>query len=381
MPQTITLNINGQQYTVSVEPDTPLLYVLRGELGLKSAKYGCGLEQCGTCKVLIDGNDVPSCQLPVSRVEGLEITTLEGLAPGDELHPLQETFLEEQAAQCGFCTAGMIVTAQGLLNRTRYPSDEDIRTAFEHNLCRCGVYDRVRRAIKLRIGRPEANSIYELIEPTPLPHQPDSELPRSIQSAPKLKAWLQINDDETVTIFSGKVELGQGIKTALAQIASEELDVAVNRIQVKTADTGATPNEGGTTGSMSLQMSGASIRVACAQARHQLLQLAFEHLESMTPANELTIDDGTIIDPISKRQTTYWELMGSKPFEQDISGQIAPKNPATYSVIGQPEKRIDLLDKMTGKPAYVHDLDFPAMLHARVLRSAGLLCKITIIGY
>src|SRR5690606_9126010 len=96
-----------------------------------------------------------SCQLPVKQVEGLEIRTLEGLSDSDEMHPLQETFIELQAAQCGYCTAGMIVSAQGLLNRVRYPSDEAIKSELQHNLCRCGVYDRVRRAIKLRIGRDE----------------------------------------------------------------------------------------------------------------------------------------------------------------------------------------------------------------------------------
>ena len=155
----IELKVNGETRQLEINADTPLLYALRNDLGLNGAKYGCGTELCGACKVLVDGVDVPSCQLPVGQVAGLEVTTVEGSAADDDLHPLQETFLEEQAAQCGFCTAGMIIAAQGLLNRVRYPADDEIRAALSRNLCRCGVYDRVRRAIKLRIGRLEPPTV------------------------------------------------------------------------------------------------------------------------------------------------------------------------------------------------------------------------------
>ena len=229
----ITLRVNSETRQLDINPETPLLYALRNDLGLKSAKYGCGTELCGACKVLVDGVDVPSCQLPVSHAADLEITTLEGLGGADDLHPLQETFLEEQAAQCGFCTAGMIIAAQGLLNRVRYPNDDEIRSALANNLCRCGVYDRVRRAIKLRIGRPERDPIHEVTHPA----LPDS-LARaqvtspSLDTHPQLDDWIVFNEDRTVTVYSGKVELGQGIRTALAQIAADELDIALERIRV-----------------------------------------------------------------------------------------------------------------------------------------------------
>ena len=170
--EVISLQVNGQAHQLELDPQTPLLYALRNDLGLKSPKYGCGVEQCGACKVLVDGVDVPSCQLSVDHAAGLEITTLEGLGSPEDLHPLQATFLEEQAAQCGFCSAGMIIAAQGLLNRIRYPNDDDIREALAHNLCRCGVYDRVRRAIRFRIGRPELQPIYQVITPAPWPTRP-----------------------------------------------------------------------------------------------------------------------------------------------------------------------------------------------------------------
>ena len=365
----ITLLVNEQEYQVDVDQETPLLFVLRNDLGFKAAKLGCGLEQCGTCKVLVDGAAVPSCELPVKRAVGLPIVTLEGFGSEEEPHPLQEAFWEEQAAQCAYCSAGMIVAAQGLLNRVRYPTDEDIHEAFDNNLCRCGIYERVRRAIKLRVGRPIWDPIYDVQEQAPLDQgETDSELPASIQDAPDLASWIRINADETITIFSGKVELGQGLKTTLAQIAAEELDVNMERIRVVTADTGQTPDEGLTASSLSIQMSGSAIRVASAEARYHLLNLAFEELEAQSPAAELTIADGTITDPSTGRQITYWQLMGGETFTHQITGVGQPKHYSEHKLVGQPAKRADLLDKFTGHRSFVHDMDLPDMLHARVVR-------------
>ncbi len=367
----ITLRVNGEMHQLELDPDTPLLYVLRNDLGLKGAKYGCGTELCGACKVLIDGSDAPSCQLPVEHVADLEIATLEGLSDGDDLHPLQETFLEERAAQCGFCTAGMIIAAQGILNRVRYPADDDIRAALSNNLCRCGVYDRVRRAIKLRIGRLEP-PIYEIIEGAPIVGlEVGAAASSSLEGHPQIDDWIQLNDDRSVTVFSGKVELGQGIATALAQIAAEELDVALERIRLVTADTQRTPDEGGTTGSRSLETSGVAIRLAAAAARDHLLSLAFEQLESLTPARDLRVVDGAITDERSGRSTDYWELLGGKRFNRLISPKVSLKAPASYKVVGSSEKRLDLLSKVCGGNSYVHDMALPGMLHARVVRPPG----------
>ena len=148
MNQAITLTVNGQTHTLAVEPETPLIYILRNDLGLKSPKFGCGLEQCGACKVIIDGEAVPSCRLPVAQAQGRQIVTLEGLGTLEALHPVQQAFLDEQAAQCGFCTAGMIVAAAALLDQNPQPGETDIRQALAVNLCRCGTYHRILRAIQ-----------------------------------------------------------------------------------------------------------------------------------------------------------------------------------------------------------------------------------------
>jgi len=142
------LNINGQQQTVDADPDTPLLYVLRGELGLNGAKYGCGLGQCGACTVLVDNRAAFSCITPVAVLADKRIVTLEGLGSADNPGPLQHAFIEEQAAQCGYCTAGMIMRAEGLLRRNNQPAEAEIRAAMQPNLCRCGTHMRILRAVR-----------------------------------------------------------------------------------------------------------------------------------------------------------------------------------------------------------------------------------------
>jgi nicotinate dehydrogenase subunit A len=148
MPETITLNVNGRDHQVQVEPDTPLLTVLRNDLGLFAAKLGCGLEQCRACAVLVDGEAVPTCAAPAELFAGRRIMTLEGLGTPEDPHPLQLAFLEEHAAQCGYCIPGMIIVAKALLDRTPAPTDAEIRDALAGNLCRCGTHPRIIAAVK-----------------------------------------------------------------------------------------------------------------------------------------------------------------------------------------------------------------------------------------
>ena len=144
----IQLTVNGDEHVVNVDPATPLLYVLRNELGLNGPKYGCGLQQCGSCRVLLDGEARATCQLPVSAAEGRSITTLAGLSEGDALHPVQEAFVEEQAAQCGYCLNGMVVSAVALLEDDPNPDPEAIKEGMNQVLCRCGTHARFLRAIQ-----------------------------------------------------------------------------------------------------------------------------------------------------------------------------------------------------------------------------------------
>ena len=144
----VTINVNGTPRAVEADSETPLLYVLRNDLKLKGARYGCGAGQCGACMVIVDGKPVQSCDIPVSAVAGKSITTIEGIGREGRLHPLQQAFIQEQAAQCGYCIAGIIMAAKALLDANRRPSDEEIKTALARNLCRCGTHQRILRAIR-----------------------------------------------------------------------------------------------------------------------------------------------------------------------------------------------------------------------------------------
>ena len=144
----IRLHVNGRRRDVDAEPDTPLLYVLREDLQLNAAKYGCGLGQCGACTVLVDGEAVFSCVVPILLLEGKQITTLEGLGSIAAPAPIQRAFIEEQAAQCGYCIAGMMMRAQALLQRNPDPTEGEIRSELEPHLCRCGTHARILRAVR-----------------------------------------------------------------------------------------------------------------------------------------------------------------------------------------------------------------------------------------
>jgi len=144
----VTLRVNGERRTVTVEPDTPLLYVLRNDLELNGPKFGCGLAQCGACSVLVDGKEVRSCVTPVSVAAKGSITTIEGLGTVERLHPLQRAFIEEQACQCGFCGNGMVMAAKALLDRNPSPTNQDVRQALNGHLCRCASHNRIVRAVQ-----------------------------------------------------------------------------------------------------------------------------------------------------------------------------------------------------------------------------------------
>lgn len=147
----VTLTVNGSSHTVDIEPETPLLYILRNDLGLRGPRFGCGLGQCGACTVIIDGVATRSCVTPTGNVRGA-ITTLEGLSAGGRLHPLQQAWIEEQVPQCGFCQNGQIMTAKALLDRNPSPTDAQIRAGMNRTLCRCMTYYRIQAAIKRAAG-------------------------------------------------------------------------------------------------------------------------------------------------------------------------------------------------------------------------------------
>ena len=149
----IPLKVNGRSQVIEAEPDMPLLYALRNDLRLNGPKFGCGLAQCGACTVIMDGNAIRSCVTPVSTVQNKSVTTLEGLGSTKKMHKIQQAFVDEQAAQCGYCINGMIMSTKALLDKNPKPTDSQIREALARNLCRCGTHIRILRAVKRASGQ------------------------------------------------------------------------------------------------------------------------------------------------------------------------------------------------------------------------------------
>ncbi len=190
-------------------------------------------------------------------------------------------------------------------------------------------------------------------------------IPAMLAANPHLDAWLRIDPAGTVSIFTGRVELGQGNTTALAQIAAEELDVAIGRIRMIPVDTARSPNEGATAGSNSIQAGGAALRAASAQARAILIARAAQRLNA--PAADFMVDDGTILSRTGAGKLTYWEL-AENPFATDVTNPPAPKPASAHHIVGHDVQRLDIPAKVMGQPAYVQDLQLPGMLHGRIVR-------------
>jgi nicotinate dehydrogenase subunit A len=144
----LKITVNGTSHAITADPETPLLYVLRNDLGLKGTRFGCGAGHCGACMVIVDGKALQSCDVPVSAMSEKSVLTIEGLGTAERLHPLQQAFIDEQAAQCGYCASGIIMAAKALLDAHPQAGDDEIRVALERNLCRCGTHTRILRAIR-----------------------------------------------------------------------------------------------------------------------------------------------------------------------------------------------------------------------------------------
>jgi nicotinate dehydrogenase subunit B len=402
------LTVNGAERSVTCEPDTPLLDVLRHDLGLTGPKFGCGMGLCGACMVLIGGQARSSCDLPVSVVGG-PVITVEGLSAGGRLHPVQQAFIDEQAAQCGYCTSGMVMAAAGLLRDHPAPAEQEVREALDGNLCRCGAHDRIIRAVQKAaaqtsggsavVVRPPAGQVLASQVPaggTPTGEGPmlappsgssgplaaesgvpagASPLPADLAANPVLARWLDFSRDGEVTIRTGKVEYGQGIWTALAQVAAEELQVALARVRVAAVSTSTSPNEGVTAGSLSVEDSGSALRQACAQARDLLLAAAANKLGIAD--GELAVADGQIRAADRPTGLSYWTLAQPGMLDRPADDPVPSRPPGEWSVAGRSAPRLDLPDKVTGRPRFLHDLVLPGMAYGRVVRPPARAANLT----
>jgi CO/xanthine dehydrogenase Mo-binding subunit/aerobic-type carbon monoxide dehydrogenase small subunit (CoxS/CutS family) len=426
-----TCRVNGRARTIQAwDPGEPLLYALRGSLGLTGAKLGCGLGQCGSCTVLVDDQATRACTMPVSAAASHRITTIEGLGTPEKPDPLQAAFIAEQAAQCGYCTGGMIMSARALLLTTPHPTESQVKEALPGNLCRCGAYTRILGAV-LRASMTNP----KLQAPNPnhsqLPNPKDVRLSDSnwnlgvgrgwslgfgawdlpsrraalkaagalavgfafdareagAQPAPQLDSsrapldpqqvdsFLAIHPDGAITIYTSKVDVGTGMRVAIAQMAAEELGIGVGRITVIDGDTAQCPNNGGTGGSTGVTRGGTAVRQAAATARLALLRLGAERLKA--PIADLTIADGEVRRRTAGRGIGIGRLVRGQRLMVPVDPTAPLAAPSTYAVVGTSPLRPDVPAKCTGRYTYIQDLSVPGMLHARVIRPPAIGARLT----
>ena len=395
------LNVNGSQHDVGVDPRTPLLYVLREDLKLNAAKFGCGLGQCGACTVLVDGEPVFSCVTPIALLAGKEVTTLEGLgtrrSPGPDPARLHRgaggamrllysghhdagacAVAEKSARQRGghprFPRAASVPLRHAYADPARHPSRPGGDAVGECGRQRMRAATVIsRRAVlagsgALVLSFASVDKVLAQNDASPPPAAPTVNpppLPGSLKQAPYLNFWIRIDANGATTVFTGKAELGQGIKTALMQIAAEQLDVDFDGITLITADTMLTPNEGYTAGSHSMQDSGTAIMNAAAQVRQLLIAEAATR--AGVPAAQLKTQNAAVIAPDGRR-FGYGELVSAQRLHVAAAATSPLKDPSQFKVMNRRIPRVDIPAKVTGGAAFVQDLRPDGMVHARVVR-------------
>ena len=375
---TLTVTINGVEHSLVAFEGRSLLEVLRQDLRLMGAKPGCGEGACGACTVLLDGRPVRACVTPAVNTGGKAVTTVEGLASGGALHPVQEAMVAEGAIQCGYCTPGMVLSAVALLSRNPAPDSAEIRAAMSGNVCRCCGYVRIERAIQraaraMRGGPARAGAVevggladaaglprsvsfwdyrprapWDLSDPAEREYfdllgdglvvalEPEQHEPGAFWLAGG-GAWLHYGVDRTVTAFAGKVEIGQDNRTALSMIVADELQITHRSVRLAMGDTDLCPFDIGTFGSRSLPGAGEDLRVCAAAAREWI--------------------------------TAHGNPAPGTRVVQPASGDVSVLAPARWRHRGRAIARVTAASLVTGAHRFPSDLERPGMLHGRVLRA------------
>ncbi|HEU5003088.1 MAG TPA: molybdopterin cofactor-binding domain-containing protein [Actinomycetota bacterium] len=363
----LRLTVNDVRRTLDVDPDESLLGLLREHLGLTGAKYSCGEGVCGACTVLVDSRPVRSCVTPAAEVDGRAVVTAEGLSPPGTLHPVAGAFAEAGAFQCGYCTPGMVVEAAALLERMPQPDPAAIREALNGHICRCGSYPRILEAVQ-RAGQAATPAAAPPAPYLPRPASPwdlaageerewfsvlpeglvvvlDPRPPGPGQWAPSPGAWLHVGGDGHVTAFIGKVEVGQGTRTALTLLAAEELAVAPSSVSLVMGDTDLCPYDEGTFGSLSMPQAGPAIQAVAAAAREELRTLA-----------------------AGREEAPYGDLVrGLRLVVHARQPRVTP--PDSWRVAGRAAGPVGAVDVVTGAKRFATDVHLPGMLHGAVLRA------------
>jgi len=376
----IGFEVNGRPAQFAGAPDTPLLWVLRDVLGLKGTKFGCGVGACGICVVLVDGDPKKACTEEVSAVAGKQIVTIEGIAR-DPQHPVIRAWIEEQVPQCGYCQPGQVVAAAWLLQRHPQPTDAQIEEAMSHVLCRCGTYQRVRRAVQ----RAAAISSSEADPPArsqaaalPAAQEEGASVAGRGRRKPALDVrgrfapnpWVRIDREGMVTVIVDRSEMGQGVVTSLATLVAEELEVGLHQVRTEFAPAAkeyVNPllGEQMTGGSTSVRSAWKPLREAGAVAREMLVSAAAKTWG--VKRSECHARQGQVLHVPSGRRLDFGKLVGTAA-SLPAPGKPTLTQPSDFRLIGRPLPRLEVPDMVLGRTQYAIDVALPQMLYAAVLR-------------
>jgi len=351
-----SFSLNGQPVTARADPGKPLLWVLRDEFGLKGTKYGCGVGLCGICVVLLDGEPNHACMLPLDKVAGRDVLTIEGLA--ERKPALVEAWIAAQVPQCGYCQGGQLLAAAALLDRQPQPTDADIDRAMAGVLCRCGTYPRIRRAIHAAAG------------PRPAHAGPAAHSRRVSGAGIALNDFIRIGPAGEVTVVISHSEMGQGSLTGLCMLVAEELevDLAALHTEFAPADTrykNPLWGEQFTGGSSSIRGEWEPLRRAAAEARERLIATAAKHWK--TKRGECRAVGGYIVHLRTGQRLAYAELV-AEAARLEPPRRVALKAPDAFRIIGKPLPRLEVPDMVAGKTVYGIDVARPNALAATVVR-------------
>ena len=388
-----SLKLNGKQQDVDVPGDTPVLWVLRDTLGMTGTKYGCGIAVCGACTVHVDGHQRRSCVTPVSSISGAGLATIEAIGNDPIGRAVQDAWVRHDVVQCGYCQSGQIMSAVALLKANKHPTDADIDRAMSANLCRCGTYFRVHAALKdaaRAIAKPKG-SVVRFMRPSPpggidrrsflkvgvgsgfaLGAYPADA--QTVAAGGALKAheipsaFVSIGADGVVTVTIGKVDIGQGVHTALPMLVAEEMDADWTKVRCAFGPAGEAYKDpiqqaqvvGGST---SMKDSWVQYREIGARMRAMLVAAASKRFGLAAP--QLTTEAGVVIAPDGRR-AGYGELAAAA-FAEPVPASVQLKSPQRFKLIGKPTGRLDALDKSTGRQQFGIDVGLPGMRTVLIL--------------
>lgn len=387
--------VNGAERTADVAPGESLLEFLRDELDVTGPKAGCGEGACGACTVLIGRRPVQACQVEAVSVAGQRIITVEGLAEDGVLHPVQQAWLETGAMQCGYCTPGWLTAVAALLARIPHPDDARIDAELDGHVCRCCAYPRIRRAVHRAA---ELMDQPDLLKPVPAAYRqagswvrPEPSLPFDLSRTDPESfaaampdglltvvadeghqgwggpddAWVHLGADGTITAFTGKVEAGQGTRTALALLVAEELAVPASTVGLVMADTDVSPFDLGTFGSRSMPHAAPPLRAAAAAAFRLLRETAAARFG--LPEHALTARDGLIAGPDGAPSASYAELLAGQRRVERVPAAEPVTPAASWQSAGRAVRAAGAADVVVGAKLFPSDLRLPGMRHGRVL--------------